>query len=117
MTHLIVFSGNFSGSGDLCELREEVLRLGLLVHLIRAVHVADHAFPIDDEDRAAAPAAAVVYHVVKTRYLELLVAQVREVESTEAVAESAMRVDVVVADRDDLRVGIFVLLIVRPKGG
>jgi len=41
----------------------------------------------------------------------------REIEPTEAVAKAAVRVDVVVADGDDLRVGIPVLLVVRPKGG
>jgi hypothetical protein len=41
----------------------------------------------------------------------------REIEPAEALPEPAVGIDIVIADRDNLRTRVLVLLIVRPKGG
>jgi hypothetical protein len=96
---------------------EHLPGLRFFVDLVGPGRVADHTLAVNDEDRSSAPIASVVDHVVQTRDVEVLVANVWEVDASEAISEPAMRVDVVVADGDNLSTGVQVLLIVRPKGG
>lgn len=94
-----------------------MLRLRFLVHLVGAGRVPDHTVSVDDEDGSSTSVASIVDHVIQTGHLEVLVAQVREIDPTEALREPAVRVDVVVADGNDLSICVPVLLMVRPKGG
>ena len=66
---------------------------------------------------APAAFATIVDHPVLARCLEVLVADVGEVEPTQAVAKIAVGLDGVVADRHDLCVEVLELGVVRPQGG
>ena len=70
-------------SAQALECVEEVLVLLRFTNLVGAIDVAQHTIPIDDEYGAAAAIAAVVHNVVGAGDSQVLVAQMRKIQTTE----------------------------------